>query len=336
MNKTLTKARQDATESRPGPFDLRLFLSKYGLVIVFVAVFLGFAAASGQTFLNPTTWMRTILSPSGFTPLLILSVGLTVVLAMRDFDLSFAAMVGLAGSTAVALMVNHGQSVVVAILATFAVAITVGVVNGFLIAYLGASSFVITLAIGTLLVGVETLWTNNRSITGVGSDFYLALDRTVVISQLRLPFFIAIGLFLAVWLLLERTELGRYMYAIGGNPEAARLTGIPVARIRLLGFVIVAVSAAVVGILLSSGFGGTRSDLGTGFLLGAYAAVFLGAAVFKPGQFNVPGTLLGVVFLRVIEVGLLQLQIQTSWINIAKGAILVFGVLLSQLLVRKR
>ena len=79
-----------------------------------------------------------------------------------------------------------------------------------------------------------------------------------------------------------------------------------------------------------------RSDLGTSFLLDAYAAVFLGAAVFRPGQFNAPGTLVGVVFLRTVEVGLLLMQIDNSWINISKGLILVFGVLLSQLVVRRR
>lgn len=336
MTKTLMQPKTAVEGGTARLFDTRQFVSKYGLVLVFLAVFAFFTAMSGRTFLDPTMWMRTILSPTGFTPLLILAVGLTVVLSMKDFDLSFAAMVGLAGSMSVALMVNYGQGVLTALIATLAVGVLVGLVNGFLIAYVGASSFVITLALGTLLAGVETLWTNNRSITGVDSGFYIGLDKTVIFSQLRLPFAIALAIFFFVWLLLERTELGRYMYAIGGNPEAARLTGIPVARIRTLGFVLVAVLASLVGILLSANFGGTRSDLGTSFLLGAYAAVFLGAAVFKPGQFNVPGTLLGVVFLRVIEVGLLQMQIQTSWINIAKGAILVFGVLLSQLVVKRR
>ena len=74
----------------------------------------------------------------------------------------------------------------------------------------------------------------------------------------------------------------------------------------------------------------------TAFLLDAYAGVFLGAAVFRPGQFNAPGTLVGVIFLRTVEVGLLQMQIDNSWINISKGGILVFGVLLSQLVVRRR
>ena len=276
------------------------------------------------------------LRPTAFTPLLILSVGLTVVLAMGDFDLSFGAMVGLAGGSAAALIVNHEVNWVVTILLVLVMAVAVGVANGFFVAYLNASSFVITLAAGTILFGIETLWTNNRSISGLDVQAFLDLDEIKVIQNLRLPFFIALGFFFLIWLMLDRTELGRYMYAIGGNPEAARLAGIRVARIRTFGFIVVAVAAAIVGILLAANIGGSRSDLGTTFLLDAYAAVFLGAAVFRPGQFNAPGTLVGVVFLRTVEVGLLQMQIDNSWINISKGLILVFGVLLSQLVVGKR
>ncbi len=315
---------------------LREFVGKYGLLIVYAAVFLFFASKRTDSFLRIDTWTRTILSPTGFTPLLVLALGLTVVLAMGDFDLSFGNMVGLAGGTAAALMINYDINWVVAIFIALLIGVTVGLANGYFVAYLNASSFVITLAAGTILFGIETLWTNNRSISGLEVQSFLDLDETKVIQNMRLPFFIAIAFFLLVWLMLDRTELGRFMYAIGGNREAARLAGIRVQRIRTIGFIVVALSATIVGILLVANIGGTRSDLGTAFLLDAYAAVFLGAAVFRPGQFNAPGTLVGVVFLRTVEVGLLQMQIANSWINISKGVILLFGVLLSQLVVRRR
>ncbi len=324
------------TDARPGSDLARDIVGRYGLLIVYAGLFLFFSIKRTDSFLQVDTWTRTILSPTGFTPLLILSVGLTVVLAMGDFDLSFGNMVGLAGGSAAAFIVNHEVPWALAVLLVLLTAVAVGVANGFFVAYLNASSFVITLAAGTILFGIETLWTNNRSISGLDAQGFLDLDETTVLQNLRLPFFIAIGFFLLVWAMLDRTELGRYMYAIGGNPEAARLAGIRVARIRTIGFIVVAISAAIVGILLSANIGGSRSDLGTAFLLDAYAGVFLGAAVFRPGQFNAPGTLVGVIFLRTVEVGLLQMQIDNSWINISKGGILVFGVLLSQLVVRRR
>lgn len=320
----------------PGGDRLRQFVGKYGLLVVYAAVFAFFAIARTESFLKVDTWTRTILSPTAFTPLLILSLGLTVVLAMGDFDLSFGSMVGLAGGSAVALMVNYDVNWLLTILIVVAMAIVVGLINGFFVAYLKASSFVITLAAGTILFGVETLWTGNRSISGLDIQAYLNLDETEVFAKLRLPFFLALAVFALVWILLDRTELGRYMYAIGGNPEAARLAGIRVQQIRTIGFIIVALTATLVGILLTANIGGSRSDLGTSFLLDSYAAAFLGAAVFRPGQFSAPGTVVGAVFLRTVEVGLLQMQIDNSWINISKGAILVFGVLLSQLVVRRR
>ena len=257
---------------------------------------------------------------------------------MGDFDLSFGSMVGLAGATAVALMVNFDQPWWVAMLAALGVGAAVGLFNGFLISYVGASSFVITLAGLVGLKGVEQLWTQNRSITiPVGAQpFYVDLARNVEFWDLRRPVFIAFAIVAVAWIVLDRTEVGRYMYAIGGNPEAARLAGIPVARVRLLGFVIVALLASLVGLLLTAGISGIRLNLGDAFLLDAYAAVFLGAAVFRPGQFNIPGTIVGALFLRVIEVGLLSLQISNAWINIAKGVILIFGVLVSQIMLRRK
>ena len=314
----------------------RDIVGRYGLLIVFAGLVAFFKALNWDAFLTADNIRRTILSTGGFTPLLILASGLTVVLAMGDFDLSFGSMVGLGAGAAVALMVNHEQGWLVALVAVLVMAVAVGLVNGALIAYLGASSFVITLAAGTILFGFEALWTDNRSITGVEEQFYLDLGKAELIWELRAPVFIAVGFALLVWLMLDRTELGRYMYAIGGNREAARLAGIPVQRIRTVGFVIVALAATIVAVLLTANIGGTRSNIGPPFLLDAYAAVFLGAAVFRPGQFNLPGTILGVLFLRVVEVGLLLQQIDNSWINVSKGAILVFGVLLSQLVGRKR
>lgn len=316
----------------------RDFFARYGLLVVFGVVVLVFKFLDREVFLTQNHVQNVLFLPSSFVPLLVLAVALTFVLAMGDFDLSFGSMVGLAGATAVALMVNFNQPWWVALLATLGVGIAVGLFNGFLISYVGASSFVITLAGLVGLKGIEQLWTKNRPITIPvgGQTFYVDLARNVEWWDLRRPIFIALGIVVVAWMLMDRTEVGRYMYAIGGNAEAARLAGVPVARVRALGFVIVAVLASLVGVLLTAGLAGTRLNLGDAFLLDAYAAVFLGAAVFRPGQFSIPGTVIGALFLRVIEVGLLALQISNAWINITKGGILIFGVLLSQIMLRRK
>ena len=327
------------------------WIARYGLLIVFAGVLLLFKLLKWEIFLTTEYIRRVIFLPSSFVPLLLLGVALTFVMAMGDFDLSFGSMMGLAGGTAVALMVDYSQPVWVAMLVAFGVAAAGGLVNGLLVAYVGVSSFVITLAGYVGLEGIEQLWTNNRPITipvdtSVAGEaqgefiygdlaFYVGLGRNIELGLGR-PVWIAFGIAIVAWVVMDRTELGRYMYAIGGNQEAARLSGIPVARIRALGFLIVAIIAALVGILSTGGLAGTRLNLGEAFLLDAYAAVFLGAAVFRPGQFSIPGTVVGALFLRVIDVGLQALQIRNAWINIAKAVILIIGVLISQIMLRKR
>ncbi|MCY3954110.1 MAG: ABC transporter permease [bacterium] len=329
----------DATPSgRSRRIGVRDFFARYGLLVVFGAVVLIFKGLRPENFLTQSHVQDVLFLSSSFVPLLLLATALTFVLAMGDFDLSFGSMVGLAGATAVALMVNFEQPVWVAILAALGVGAAVGVFNGYVISYLGASSFVITLAGYIGLKGIEQLWTSNRSINiPVGDQpFFVDLARNKEFWNLGRPVYIAFAIVAVAWIVMDRTEIGRYMYAIGGNPEAARLAGIPVARIRAQGFVIVALLASLVGLLLTAGNSGIRLNLGDAFLLDAYAAVFVGAAVFRPGQFSIPGTIVGALFLRVIETGLLLLQISNAWVNIAKGVILVFGVLVSQTMLRRK
>jgi len=126
------------------------------------------------------------------------------------------------------------------------------------------------------------------------------------------------------------TEVGRFMYAIGGNQEAARLSGIRVRTLRVAGFVIVSLTAALVGVLITSGGGGNYTpSFGTYLLLPAYAGAFLGAACFRPGEFNIPGTVVGVALLATISTGLTFLNLQTYLINLVQGAILIAAVLVS-------
>jgi ribose transport system permease protein len=136
---------------------------------------------------------------------------------------------------------------------------------------------------------------------------------------------------LLIWVLLDRSEIGRYMYAIGGNPDAAKLSGVRVRALRLIGFVVVGVTASIVGILLTAQGASYVPDAGTSYLLPTFAGVFLGSAVFRPGEFNLPGTVVGVLFLGTISTGLTQLNLKSYVINLVQAAILITAVLVSRL-----
>jgi ribose/xylose/arabinose/galactoside ABC-type transport system permease subunit len=121
------------------------------------------------------------------------------------------------------------------------------------------------------------------------------------------------------------------MYAVGGSQEAARLAGIRVVRLRVIGFVLAATLAAVAGIMISSDSGAYTPSAGAGFLLPAFAAVFLGSTLRNRGTFTAYGTLVGVLFLGIIQNGLILLGIAVAWVNITQGAILLGAILTARL-----
>lgn len=305
-----------------GPSGATRVLSRYGLLFGFVAIVAIFSALRPETF---PTWsnVETILVLAA--PLLIISVGLTVVLTMQDFDLSFGGMLGLGGAVAVALMSKGDVAWPLAVVAAFAVSILAGTVTGLLVGRVGLSSFIVTLAMGTVLLGSEYLITGQKTIfEGVPANY--ADIATTSFLGLSLQIWIAFGVAVAMYLLLHQSEAGRYMTAIGGNREAARLAGVPTTRLRVIGFIIVAVCACLAGILVTSQSGASTPNSGASFLLPAFAGVFLGTAVFKPGEFNVPGTVVGVLFLSVIQTGLTMVDLSTAVVNVVQGAILIVAV----------
>jgi len=307
---------------------LNSIVARYGLLAAFALMILAFSLAKPDSF---PTWANAESILTAAAPALIVAAGLTVPLVMQDFDLSFGSMIGLAGGAAVAMMVDNDAAWSVAILVALALGLGAGLANGYLIAFLGGSSFIITLAMGTVLTGLEFMFTDQKTIFSGVAQGYVDIGQGEALLCLNNQIWIAAVIAIVLWVLLDQSELGRYMYAIGGNPEAARLSGVRIRQIRLIGFVIVALAATIVGILLTSQAASSVPNTGVPYLLPAFAAVFLGSAVFRPGEFNIPGTVVGVLFLGVIQTGLTMLQLETFVINLVQGAILIVAVLVSRL-----
>lgn len=302
--------------------------SVIGTLLVCVAFF----STQDDRFFTVAT-MRTTLATGA--PLLIVALGLTVVLVMGDFDLSVAGMLSAAGAMISVLIVNHAWGWGWAVLFTMCFAALFGLMNGFLVAYIGTPSFITTLATGVVLTGVEYALTGGRFITGTGSmtDSYrsLGIGQPDPWTGIASPVFIAAALAIILWFVLAKTEIGRYMYAIGGNPEAARLSGIRVRRLRASGFVIVALCATVGAVVTTARTASSIPNSGATLLLPAFAAAFLGAAMSRRGQFNVGGTVIGVLFLQVLQTGLTFMGYEQDVQNIAEGVVLVLAMLISRL-----
>jgi ribose transport system permease protein len=249
-------------------------------------------------------------------------------------------MVAVSSALIVATVVRTDIPWGVAVLMAIVVALIVGSINGLLVAYVGTPSFITTLATGVMLAGLEL------AITGPGSTFisggtdiprsYRNLGIGEPFLQIKSPVWIALGLTFVLWLLLAKTEVGRFMYAIGGNPEAARLSGIPVKFLRASGFVVVALCALCAGVVSSARTGSHVRNVGGSQLLPAFAAAFLGATLSKRGQFNVIGTLVGAIFLQVVESGLTFMGYDQDVKFMVKGGILIAAMLLGRLGASKR
>lgn len=303
-------------------------LFRYGLVVAYVLMVAVFSLVKPHVF--PTSDnAKAILeecAPTG-----IMAIGLTAVLVMNDFDLSFASMLGLGSGLVTILMVSHHVGWVLAVIIALLVGVAGGLLNGFLIAVLGGSSFIITLAMGTVLTGVEYAVTSQKDIFSGYSASFLKVAQHNSLFGINNQVWIATVIAILGWVMLEKTEIGRFMYAIGGNSEAARLAGVRVRALRIFGFVLIGMAAVAAGVLLTSLGGSYTPNPGPPYLLPAYAGVFLGAAAFKPGQFNILGTVVGVLFLETIQTGLTMLNLSTWIINVVQGTILITAMLLSRL-----
>ncbi|MEW6049270.1 MAG: ABC transporter permease, partial [Bacillota bacterium] len=200
---------------------------------------------------------------------------------------------------------------------------------GLLVAYLGLSAFVTTLATMTAFRGLALWYTDGATVFGL-PDRFLVVGQGAV-GAIPVPVLLMAAALLASWAVLTHTTTGRRWYAVGGNPEAAYLSGVNVRRMRFAAFVISGMGAAVAGIVLTSRLASAHPLAGEPFMLTSIAAVFLGMTMFKEGQPNVPGSTVGVLILGTLSNGLNILQVNTYIQDVLTGFIIVAAVLVSRL-----
>jgi len=301
------------------------FLKKWGTVIGFLILFLTFSLLRPDVF---PQWrnLRNIIEQ--IATLSIVSAGVTIVMITGDFDLSVGSLASLTGIVT-ALLMKSGLGVAPSILAGLGLGLAGGLVNGVLVAYGGLSAFVATLATMTAYGGAALLVAEGATIFGLPPAFRWLGQSTY--GPIPVPVFFMLLVVLLVWLILEQTTYGRRVYAIGGNQEAAYMSGINTRLIRLTTFCLSGVTAAFGGILLTSRLFSAHPQAGSPFMLNAAAAVFLGMTVYREGEAHIFGTLLGVLIMGVMGNGLNILGVNTYVQSILTGVIIVLAVLLSSL-----
>lgn len=301
-----------------------VIISKYGTLIAMAIMIIYFSVASNGGFLQPNNLLN-IVNQSTLTA--IIACGLTVVLIVGEFDLSIGYTASLAGVLVTGLMANQGVPIVLAILITLIAGAGVGAANGLLVTKAGVNAVVATLGIGTVVVGLTFGYSAGTPVVTVPTDFTnLTLSRFIGIPN---PIWFMLVILAVLWVVVNRTPSGQRIQAAGANRSAARLAGVRVDRAKIISFVIAGTCAAITGILLASSLGSGVVSSADGYLLDAFAAVFLGSATLRDGDFHIIGTLVGVLIVNVGFNGLGLLGTPTFFQFVFKGGILVFAVALS-------
>ena len=286
------------------------FLYKWGMLLTVVALVAVFGLAS-DSFLDPNNIINILRSIAIVT---VIAIGVSISLTIGGFDLSVGSTASLANALVISLFVWHGFGTTESILITLALCTLVGLFNAFLIVILRIPDMLATLASLFVIQGVAMTYS------------LLGQVPTIVIIMLAVTILAQLGLSL--------TTHGRRMYAIGGNPEAARLSGIRTTRYKVVAYVIASLLAGLGGILLASRIGSSQVNAGGGYLMDAVAAAWIGFSLAGSGKPNALGTLVGAIILGVLSNGLVMLSVPYYAMDIIKG--LVLAVALAITYIQKR
>jgi len=288
---------------------------------VMVAIVLYFSFSIPETFLAARTW-KSLLDAQAIVA--ITAIALVVPLSAGVFNLAIGAQVGVASMMIGWLLVPAGLPILVSVLITLVASAAIGFLISVLIVGFRIDSFIATLGASSLLLAFVTFISGGRQILKMPRAFVdFGTDR---IFELTYPFLVMLAIAIAVWYVLERTPLGRRIYATGGNLEAARLSGIHVVAIVVGAMTASGLLTGIAGALMTARLGNADPTIGPAFMLPAFTAAFLGSTQFHHGRFNVPGTVLSVYVLAAGVKGL-QLSGVPTWVTDGfDGAALLIAV----------
>jgi ribose transport system permease protein len=302
--------------------------ARYATIIGLALMIVIFSILSPDAFPTLNNFVNVLNQASLAT---IIAGGLTLAVVVGELDLSIGYAASLHGVLVTGLIVHDKLPIALAIVIVLALGALIGVVNGLIVTKLRVNSVIATLGVGTIIVGLAFAYSSGVPIVAGVPEGFLQLSLGRWLFSIPNPIIIMAVVVVGLWVLVERTAIGQEIQAVGGNPIAARLAGISVDRIKILGFVISAVCAALTGALLASRLGSGTTNAADSYLLTAFAAVFLGSATLRDGEFHVLGTFIGTLIIVFGFNGLNIFGAPTFSQYVFQGTILVVAVALSSL-----
>jgi ribose transport system permease protein len=336
----MTDTRTRPAEPAPGPASDRDVTTErtFARIRPFLGplVLLGLVALFGalypDTFLTRTNLVDNILGQVAVVA--IVAAVQTMVMVVGDFDLSVGGLAALStvmGTVLIATASVDGAAqtpapVIVAVLLALAIGALGGALNGILVSYLGVLAFIATLGTSEVFKNLARYRVQGKPVYNLVENNFVEIAQGRVLGVPATVVFAAV-IAAIVWFVLDQTPLGRKMYAVGGNPEAARLSGIDTKRIRFVAFTLCGIGVAIAGLLQAAYNQTANTTAPEPWMLKSIAAVFIGMAIFRNGRPNLPGTILGVLLLRVLDNGLNYTDLDDYLQSVISGAAIVIAVL---------
>ncbi|MEG1002299.1 ABC transporter permease [Clostridium sp.] len=257
----------------------------------------------------------------------IIAVGMTFVILTGGIDLSVGSTLAISGALSASIIKSTG-SITLAILGAAACGIIIGFVNGILIAKGKLQAFIATLATMTIFRGVTLVYTDGTPISKLSETF--AKIGNAKLGFIPVPVIITIVIAAIAIFVLSQTKFGRYLYALGGNEESAKLSGINTDRIKMMTYVVSGFVSAIAGVIITSRIGSASPNAGTGFELDAIAAVVIGGTSLAGGEGKISGTIIGALIIGVLNNGLNLMNVSPFYQSIVKGLVILIAVLLDK------
>lgn len=311
------------TPRASSPFKLKVSLRDAGTLLGMVIIFAVFAMLTPIFLTTPN--LLNILQQSSLNACV--ALGMTLVIISGGIDLSVgptAAMSAVIGAT----LLVAGVPVPFAILGAMGVGVVCGLFNGLLVAYAGLQPFIVTLGSLSLHRALALIYTGGNPVFGIPKAFR-ELTNGVVLGVPTPVVFVAVIAAL-LWVLLNRSPLGEYLLAVGGNQEAARIAGVPVARTKVAAYMISGVLASVAAMILVGRLGAAEPTLGNLWELDAIAAAAIGGASLMGGKGSIVGTLIGAIILGALRNGLTLMNVQAFYQLLATGIIIIVAMLIDR------
>lgn len=291
-----------------------------GLLIALL-VMITFFSLKSQYFFTYSTFI-TVLNQ--VPHILLLSTAMSLVLIIGGIDLSVGSILGLSGAVFGVLIIK-GYALLTALVLCLCTGFASGMLNGLIITYWRIPSFIVTLGMLEAGRGLTYIITNSRT-QYIGSVIEPLFNLNVF--GLRLPLFIALAIIIITHIFLQYIPIGRQCFAIGANPETARLSGISVSKVTIIIFTLSGLLSALGGVMHCARLNSADPNAGIGYELSAIASAVIGGNSLSGGKGSVIGTFLGVLIISTLEIGLVQISVSEPWKRVITGSVIILAVVL--------